>query len=181
MGSSNSIEADEQAPGWITEDGPALSDVDDLAIQEKYIRMVRLARRLGLREAERKAWWLLRWSSSAVEDKDTTEARIRFLEDFYGTGAILGFLPYAASAELARENPGKVVMTLDDTVPGNVVMVLFADDRRNYVRMHNVNPHSEKIRSWARIHDLPPALLSRDVVILELPQESEITIVANSL
>ena len=135
-----------QSTGWIMTPGVGIDEIKDEYILKLYRGMLELAKEAELEVPEEKAWWLLRWTNFGengnVKDVD---ARKKFLKKYIQPPY---FLPYEDALLLSKKNPEKVVASLRDTIPGNVILTYWTKtgQRMNF-EMYNVN------REWFKSQD----------------------------
>jgi len=116
--------------GWIVNADPPEAQAITPALQEAFGHSLALAHKAwypkgasakeGV-EATEKAWWLLRW---IYFDRDgnakDVQARLEFLHRYLDEPDFQGFLSHENAWAIARAHPGRVVIYMDDTVPGNL-------------------------------------------------------------
>ena len=67
---------------------------------------------------------------------------------------VLGFKTYEFAEKLAEKNENKVIAVMDDTVPGNIILIVFIKKKRHYLHLISsvcyliVNRKLNKAKKW---------------------------------
>lgn len=129
--------------GWIVQPYPSgnfqLSD----SLSRAFSKALKLAKRDPQAVAQGRsslvAWWLLRWIYFDRDgDAKDVEARLQFLHEYLPSKHFQGFMTHDAAWSMAKSQKRRVVIYMDDTVPGNLNFNYMEGDQP-VSSMHNID------------------------------------------
>lgn len=150
--------------GWIVQTAPSGEFEIQDSLKKPFATALRLSddycqhsKSKGDKEdtsATEMAWWLLRWIYFDREgDEKDVNARLEFLHNYLNHKNFYAFMSHDKAWDMARANPGKVVIFMDNTVPGNLNFNLVVQGQP-YSSMHNIDerwlPEQPSLLSLAR-------------------------------
>lgn len=102
---------------------------------------------------ENQVWWFFRWIyfDRHGSSKDIA-ARIKFLHKFLSSTKFHGFLSHDEATELAKANRNKYVLSLEETIPGNINFTMVTSDDEFHTSMKTIDTNTiKKIKSLEQI------------------------------
>ena len=125
---------------WIIQPGVGSDQIENPQVKQGYLDMINMLKPFHISNVEEEAWWFLRWSSFGWEETvDDIEARLMFIRKYYKNKYFNGFMVYNDAVDIASQNSGTVITVMDNTVPGNIIMILYGENGENLTSMKNIN------------------------------------------
>jgi len=131
-------------------EGVGYDKISDLYLLKLYKECLAIATEFKWSLPEEKAWWILRWSyfgDETTNDEDDAKARISFVKKFGNRPDFQGFISYNDAEEIVSKRKKKVAAFFDDTIPGNICLLMFSSSKKNYVQLLNINKHFNQDRT----------------------------------
>ena len=126
--------------GWIVQPPPSGDFQLSESMSQAFSKTFALAKHDPQGRTSLSAWWLMRWIYFDRDgDAQDVEARVQFLQKYLPSKHFQGFLTHEAAWELARKQRHRVVIHMDDTVPGNLNFNYMATGDQPVSSMHNID------------------------------------------
>ena len=89
---------------------------------------------------DNQVWWFLRWIYfDRVGTPKDAEARLKFLKTYLGSKHLQGFLSHEEMADMAKTARNKVIISLEETIPGNVNFTMITSKNEYYTSMKTID------------------------------------------